>query len=71
MERRAEDQRINKLCEDVAVLQVQMDEMTKVVTQVRDILTSFRIAGAVAKWVTTISAGVVAVKLGIDWLRIR
>lgn len=69
MERRAEDQRIIKLCEDVAVLQVQMAENTAVTKQVRDILASFRIVGAVAKWTAAIGAGVVAAHHGIDWLR--
>ncbi len=69
MERRAEDQRISKLCEDVAVLQVQMAENTKVTVQVRDILASFRVVYHVAKWITALGAAVAAVYHGGDWLK--
>lgn len=69
MERRAEDSRINKLVEDVAVLQSQMIENTAMTRQVRDILGSFRIMAAIAKWVAAIGAGVAALYHGVDFLR--
>ena len=69
MERRAADERINQLCVDVATLQRQMIENTAVTTQIRDILRSFKIMAAVAKWITVIGAGVAVIIHGFDWLR--
>ena len=43
---------------------VKADEMAADVKDVKDILTSFRIAGAVAKWVAGIVAAAVAIKTG-------
>ena len=68
-ERRADDSRITGLVADVAVLKQQMLENTQVTCQVRDILASFRIVGAVAKWAAAIGAGTAAAYHGVDWLR--
>ena len=67
--RRASDARIDKLVADVASLQTDMKANTEVTVQVRDILASFRIMAAIAKWVTAIGAGIVAVFHGADYLR--
>ena len=63
--RRADDPRINKLVSDVDNLKAEMVKNTEVTTQVRDILTSFRIMATIAKWFAAITAGVVAVKTGM------
>jgi phage terminase Nu1 subunit (DNA packaging protein) len=55
-----QDSRVTQLVADVAELKQQMAENTAVTTQVRDILTSFRVAGAIAKWIASIGAGVAA-----------
>jgi hypothetical protein len=47
-----------------AVAASKADEMADDVKAVREILTSFRIAGAIAKWLAAIAAAVVAVKAG-------
>lgn len=56
--RRVDDQLINVLVADVAVLKTQMAENTEVTKQVRDILSAFRVTMAVAKWTATISAAI-------------
>ena len=67
--RRVSDARIDKLVADVASLQTDMKANTEVTVQVRDILASFRIMAAVAKWVAAIGAGCAAVFHGADYLR--
>lgn len=67
--RRASDARIDKLVADVASLQTDMKANTEVTVQVRDILASFRIMAAIAKWVAAIGAGIAAVFHGADYLR--
>lgn len=76
MERRADDERITKLVEDqahlhgcVELLKVEMQKNTEVTEQIRDILASFRVVGALAKWTAGVGAAVVAVYHGLDWLR--
>lgn len=76
MRRRKDDTRIPKLTEDVEhlhscieALKVEMKENTDVTKQVRDILTSFRILGVMAKWVAAIGAGTAALYHGIEWLK--
>lgn len=64
-----EDSRINDLVADVAVLKQQMIENTVVTMQVRDILTSFRVASVVAKWIAAVGAGLAALYHGFDFLR--
>lgn len=64
-ERRAEDPRVAKLIADVDILKVQMAENTAVTMQVRDILASFRVAHAVAKWTAAIIGAAAAVKAGL------
>lgn len=55
---------VDKLVKDVEVLKAQMAENTEITKQVRDILGSFRIAGAIAKWTAAIVGGAIAVKSG-------
>jgi len=78
--RRAEDPRIQQLVNDVAetkdaqtAMQRSIDqntaltaEMKGTVDQVKDILTSMRVLGTAAKWVSSIVAAV-----GSAWLAIR
>lgn len=68
-QRRADDFRVEQLCQDVAVLKQQMVENTEVTKQVRDILTSFRIMGAIAKWGASIAAGIAAAYHGWSFLK--
>ena len=64
-QRRADDERITKLVTDVEVLQAEMSKNTEVTTQVRDILTGFRLMAVLAKWVAAVIAGLVAIKTGL------
>lgn len=75
-ERRSGDRRIDQVQQDVThlhecveALKSQMAENTVITKQVRDILASFQIIGAIAKWVAAIGAGATAVYHGVDWLR--
>ena len=68
-DRRSEDLRINLLVADVALLKADMRANTEVTTQVRDILASFRVVGAVAKWAAAVGAGAAAVYHGFDFLK--
>lgn len=56
--RRRDDPRISTLVDDVALLKAQVKENTDVTVQVRDMLAGFRVAAAIAKWVTVVSAAV-------------
>jgi hypothetical protein len=60
-ERRQADTHILALKEDMDKLKVQMEEHRAVTEQVRDILASFRVIGAVAKWITGLTGACVAV----------
>ena len=68
-DRRSEDLRINLLVADVAVLKADMRANTEITAQVRDILASFRIIGAVAKWSAAVGAGAAAIYHGFDFWR--
>lgn len=68
-ERRAEDPRLGVLVDDVAELKKQMVLNTEITQQVRDILTSFRVIGSVAKWITALIAGAIALYHGADNLK--
>lgn len=75
-QRRANDERLNQVIVDVATLQKQVAENTRITNdsailtrQVRDILRSFHILGVIAKWVAAIAAGVAAVYHGMEWLK--
>ena len=68
-ERRAEDPRLGVLVTDVSDLKAQMARNTEITEQVRDILTSFRVIGAVAKWITALIAGFLALYHGVDNLK--
>lgn len=74
-DRRAEDPRIEQLVTDLsamktahAAMQTQLTENTKVTKQVRDILASFKVIGACAKWGTIIGAAGTSVYHGIKAL---
>jgi len=62
--RRADDQRITRLVDDVVILKTQMIENTEVTKQVKDILTSFRMVALAAKWVAAVGAGILALYHG-------
>ena len=68
-QRRANDERLDTVVCDVALLKGQMAENTEVTKQVRDILNSFRLLGIVAKWIAAIGAGTAALYHGVDFLR--
>ena len=67
--RRVSDAILDKLVLDVASLQVDMKANTEVTVQVRDILSSFRIMAAIAKWLAAIGAGAAALFHGYDFLK--
>lgn len=63
--RRSDDQRITQLGIDqghlhdcVESLKAAVKENTEITEQVRDILASFRVVGAVAKWIAAIAGAV-------------
>lgn len=60
-ERRRVDPRLEIMAQQIASLQSEMAINTEVTKQVRDILTSFHIIAAFAKWLTIISACIAAV----------
>lgn len=60
-ERRAPDPMLETIISDVATLKKQMAENTEVTLEVREILGSFRIFGAMCKWVAAVGAGFAAV----------
>ena len=71
-ERRRRDPRIDEIHTKVEHLHDCIESVkqsvqsnTETVKEVRDILQSFRIAGAIAKWLTGIAAAFMAVKTGI------
>ena len=69
-QRRSEDPRISQLVADVSTLQVDMKRNTEVTEQVRDILASFRVMGAVAKWLAALAGAFVAIKTGYQqWIK--
>ena len=59
--RRADDPRIEELQDDVKDLKRQMAVNTEITKEVHDILASFRIVGAVAKWVGVVAGALTAV----------
>ena len=59
MDRRAEDPRITQLTHDVHALKEGLAKNNETTEQVRDILASFRVVGAVAKWLSGIGAAAV------------
>lgn len=79
-QRRADDARISQLLIDhadlkrqhgklhacVDSLQAEVKRNTEVTEQVRDILTSFRVLAAVAKWVSKIGAAFAAIYYGAE-----
>lgn len=68
-QRRSTDPLVSKLAFDVEKLQGEMQRNTEVTEQVRDILTSFKTAAAIAKWISTIAAcgaALIAFLKGVD-----
>lgn len=53
--RRSSDAIVGQLVDDVSQLKLEMKRNTEVTEQVRDILASFRVIAAVAKWLTVIA----------------
>lgn len=68
--RRGTDPVVRQLVGDVDDLKLEMKRNTEVTEQVRDILASFRVMMAVAKWFTAIAgavaAGIALLKSGGD-----
>ena len=76
VDRRVDDPRISQLVQDMAgvkiahvAMQKSLDENTVVTNQVRDILTSFAIAGKIAKWVSAIAGAIAAIWAAKNELR--
>jgi hypothetical protein len=67
-QRRASDPRIDALVADVATLRKDMIANTEITAQVRDILASFRVIGAVTKWAAAVGGGCVAAYAAIKGL---
>lgn len=55
---------ITHLHDCVEILKVELKRNTEVTEQVRDILGTFRITLAIAKWVAALGAAAAAVKIG-------
>ena len=60
-ERRRDDQRIAKLMTDMDTVKICLASNTEITTQVRDILTSFRVMALFAKWIAAVAAAVAGV----------
>jgi hypothetical protein len=65
-ERRAPDPRINILVEEMKVVRVELAANTHITKQVADVLASFRVIGAIAKWSAAIAAACTAIWHGLD-----
>lgn len=59
-QRRSTDPLVSQLATDVAQLQSEMKRNTEVTEQVRDILSSFKVMMAVAKWFTAVAGAIAA-----------
>ena len=66
--RRMADARIDTLVQQVNALQKEMTANTEITRQVADVLASFRVMAAIAKWCSAIAVGVSAVWHGIDFI---
>lgn len=53
---------------DRADLRRLLEENTAITQQVADVLASFRVVAAVAKWLAAIAAGIAAIRHLPDWL---
>lgn len=65
LNRRMEDERLEQLLDDVATLKRQMEATASTIEHVDDILSSFAVVAAIAKWITTIGAAI-----GVIWYAI-
>jgi hypothetical protein len=72
-QRRQDDPRIEQLVDDMAAMKtahaamkISLDQNTEVTTQIRDILTSFRVLRTLAIWLSGLLAAV-----GASWAAIR
>lgn len=70
-DRRTDDPRILALVEDMKAVKVELAQNTAITKQVADVLASFHVLAAVAKWVATIGAGILALKHAPDWFSHR
>lgn len=70
-ERRAEDPRINALVSDMQAVKAELAQNTEITKQVAEVLASFRVLAAIAKWIATIGAGIVALRHAPDWFTHR
>lgn len=48
---------VNALKGEVAALKAEVQTNTRMTAEIKDILVSFRVIAAVAKWITTVGAG--------------
>lgn len=70
-ERRSGDARIERLEQRMERFEGKLDENTATTREVRDILATFKIVGAVAKWCSIVGGAFVAMYHGVDWLKHR
>ena len=69
LDRRHNDLRIDALQQDMTLLHASVSEMKETVKEMHDILASFRVLAAVAKWITAIAGAVAAVYAGYHSIR--
>lgn len=65
--RTAVDEKFREIETSINALKVEMAVNTIVTTQIRDILTSFRILASFSRWMTIMIAGVLAVYHGVEF----
>ena len=63
-ERRAVDPRIDELVRDMSDVKKELAANTEITKQVADVLASFRVISAIAKWATAVGAAIIAIKAG-------
>lgn len=57
---RAVDEKFMEIDDKVTDLQTAVDKNTEITEQIRDILNSFKVIGAIAKWLTAVGGALVA-----------
>ena len=67
--RASADPRIDTLLAGYEDLKREMSENTQITKDMRDILGTFRVLGAIAKWVTGVAAAIAAIYHGTQYLQ--
>lgn len=70
-DRRTDDPRIVALVDDMRAVKAELAANTAITQQVADVLASFRVLAAIAKWIAAIIAAVVALRHVPDWFSHR